>query len=105
MQSSDQEQRENPLPPRTLEFRQAMKDFRTMFPTLESDLIECVLRSNAGHVDSTIDQLLQLSRDSRVHTKPKRTQKLRQDRERNQFDYTMIVQIQRIQYHQSCSMH
>ena len=44
-------------------FRQAMKDFRIMFPTLERDTIECVLRSNAGHVDSTIDQLLQLTQD------------------------------------------
>lgn len=61
MQMANQDRREDPMPQRTLEFRQAMKDFRTMFPTLESALIECVLRSNAGHVDSTIDQLLQLS--------------------------------------------
>ena len=44
-------------------FRQAMKDFHTMFPTLERDIIECVLRSNNGHVDSTIDQLLQLTQE------------------------------------------
>ena len=45
------------------DFRQAMKDFHIMFPSLERDIIECVLRSNSGHVDSTIDQLLQLSQD------------------------------------------
>ena len=34
-----------------------------MFPDLERDIIECVLRANSGHVDSTIDQLLQLTQD------------------------------------------
>lgn len=41
-----------------------MKDFKTMFPTLDMELIECVLRSNSGRVDATVDQLLQLSKDS-----------------------------------------
>lgn len=50
--------------PATLEFRQAMKDFKTMFPSLDAELIECVLRSNSGHVDSTVDQLLQLSKST-----------------------------------------
>jgi len=44
--------------------RQAMNDFHTMFPSLEKEVIECVLRSNNGHVDSTIDQLLQISKES-----------------------------------------
>lgn len=46
-----------------LEFTQAMNDFRTMFPEMEAEVIECVLRSNNGAVDSTIDQLLQMSSD------------------------------------------
>nr|XP_039260976.1 homeobox protein 2-like isoform X1 [Styela clava]XP_039260977.1 homeobox protein 2-like isoform X1 [Styela clava]XP_039260978.1 homeobox protein 2-like isoform X1 [Styela clava] len=69
MQMENSQRRENAVPQRTLEFRQAMKDFRTMFPTLDSGLIECVLRSNAGHVDSTIDQLLQLSQDPNAKTR------------------------------------
>ncbi|XP_024287111.1 CUE domain-containing protein 1 [Oncorhynchus tshawytscha] len=48
---------------RRLEFNQAMEDFRTMFPSMEQDVIECVLRANHGAVDSTIDQLLQMSLD------------------------------------------
>ncbi|CAK8683827.1 unnamed protein product [Clavelina lepadiformis] len=56
--------RNSPIQARTLEYRQAMKDFHVMFPTLGKDVIECVLRANAGHVDSTIDQLLQLTQDS-----------------------------------------
>ncbi|XP_028976542.2 CUE domain-containing protein 1 isoform X1 [Esox lucius] len=48
---------------RRLEFNQAMEDFRTMFPSMEQEVIECVLRANHGAVDSTIDQLLQLSLD------------------------------------------
>ncbi|XP_041751328.1 CUE domain-containing protein 1-like isoform X3 [Coregonus clupeaformis] len=48
---------------RCLEFNQAMEDFRTMFPSMEQEVIECVLRANHGAVDSTINQLLQMSLD------------------------------------------
>ncbi|KAM8904655.1 CUE domain-containing protein 1b isoform 1-T6 [Spinachia spinachia] len=48
---------------RRLEFNQAMEDFKTMFPTMDYEVIECVLRSNNGAVDATIDQLLQMSFD------------------------------------------
>lgn len=48
---------------RRLEFNQAMEDFKTMFPNMEYDIIECVLRANNGAVDATIDQLLQMSLD------------------------------------------
>ncbi|KAG8176375.1 hypothetical protein JTE90_020161 [Oedothorax gibbosus] len=52
-------------PPVTqLEFRQAMRDFKTMFPEMDEDVIEVVLRSNNGAVDSTIDQLLTMSTDN-----------------------------------------
>lgn len=46
---------------RRLEFNQAMEDFKTMFPSMDCEVIECVLRSNNGAVDATIDQLLQMS--------------------------------------------
>lgn len=46
-----------------LEFNQAMEDFTTMFPSMDYEVIECVLRSNNGAVDTTIDQLLQMSLD------------------------------------------
>ena len=46
-----------------LEFHQAMSDFKTMFPSMDEDVIECVLRSNNGAVDSTIDQLLAMASD------------------------------------------
>uniref|UniRef100_A0A665VVC5 CUE domain-containing protein n=1 Tax=Echeneis naucrates TaxID=173247 RepID=A0A665VVC5_ECHNA len=48
---------------RRLEFNQAMEDFKTMFPSMDYEVIECVLRSNNGAVDATIDQLLQMSID------------------------------------------
>lgn len=48
---------------RRLEFGQAMEDFQTMFPGMEQEVIECVLRANRGAVDATIDQLLQMSLD------------------------------------------
>lgn len=47
-----------------LEFNQAMQDFKTMFPTMDGDVIEVVLRSNQGAVDATIDQLLSMSSDN-----------------------------------------
>lgn len=47
-----------------LEFNQAMNDFKHMFPEMEEDVIEAVLRSNNGVVDSTIDQLLQMNTES-----------------------------------------
>ncbi|XP_063061283.1 CUE domain-containing protein 1b isoform X2 [Engraulis encrasicolus] len=56
----------NSRPPRQvrrLEFNQAMEDFKVMFPTMDYEVIECVLRSNSGAVDATIDQLLQMSID------------------------------------------
>ncbi|KAI1290371.1 CUE domain-containing protein 1 [Halotydeus destructor] len=47
-----------------LEFHQAMQDFKTMFPEMDIDVIEVVLRSNNGAVDATIDQLLAMNEDS-----------------------------------------
>lgn len=47
-----------------LEFGQAMSDFRAMFPEMDSDVIETVLRSNNGAVDATIDNLLLMSADN-----------------------------------------
>ena len=48
---------------RQLDFFQAMRDFHQMFPTLEDDVIEAVLRANDGAVDATIDQLLTMTID------------------------------------------
>ncbi|KAL6253647.1 hypothetical protein P5V15_015462 [Pogonomyrmex californicus] len=48
----------------TLEFYQAMTDFKNMFPQMDDDVIEAVLRSNQGAVDTTIDQLLTMSTDN-----------------------------------------
>ncbi|XP_022254596.1 CUE domain-containing protein 1-like [Limulus polyphemus] len=47
-----------------LEFHQAMRDFKTMFPEMDEDVIEVVLRANSGAVDATIDQLLAMSTDN-----------------------------------------
>ena len=47
-----------------LDFSQAMADFKTMFPGLDDDVIEAVLRSNNGAVDATIDQLLTMAADN-----------------------------------------
>lgn len=47
-----------------LEFTQAMSDFKTMFPDMEDEVIEAVLRVNQGAVDATIDQLLAMSTDN-----------------------------------------
>lgn len=46
-----------------LDFQQAMRDFKTMFPGMEDTVIEAVLRSNQGAVDATIDQLLAMNTD------------------------------------------
>lgn len=45
---------------RQLEFTAAMKDFKNMFPDMDDEVIEAVLRSNNGLVDATIDQLLSM---------------------------------------------
>ncbi|XP_035229235.1 CUE domain-containing protein 1-like, partial [Stegodyphus dumicola] len=47
-----------------LEFHQAMSDFKTMFPEMDEDVIEVVLRANNGAVDATIDQLLSMATDN-----------------------------------------
>ncbi|XP_071508940.1 uncharacterized protein [Diadema antillarum] len=57
MTSSRQSQRQ-------LDFTQAMADFQRMFPSMDREVIETVLRSNNGKVDETIDQLLALSADA-----------------------------------------
>lgn len=64
MAAVDQEQGQERPPVTQLEFRQAMRDFKTMFPEMDEDVIEVVLRSNNGAVDSTIDQLLTMSTDN-----------------------------------------
>lgn len=50
-----------------LEFGQAMCDFKSMFPDIQRDVIEAVLRANQGAVDATIDQLLAMSIDNQVN--------------------------------------
>ena len=47
-----------------LEFTQAMSDFRVMFPEMDADVIEAVLRANNGSVDATIDNLLSMQADN-----------------------------------------
>ncbi|XP_063309060.1 CUE domain-containing protein 1 isoform X2 [Pelobates fuscus] len=61
--SSSTQELNNSRPVRRLEFNQAMEDFKTMFPNMDYDIIECVLRANNGAVDATIDQLLQMNLD------------------------------------------
>lgn len=46
--------------PKPLNFQQAMSDFGVMFPEIDRDVIEAVLRANNGVVQTTIDQLLEL---------------------------------------------
>lgn len=48
-------------PNKTLDFNQAMGDFKSMFPGMDEEIIEAVLRANNGAVDATIDQLLSMS--------------------------------------------
>ncbi|KAB7506069.1 CUE domain-containing protein 1 [Armadillidium nasatum] len=50
-------------PAMQLDFNEAMQDFRTMFPDMDADVIEAVLRSNRGAVHETIDQLLAMVTD------------------------------------------
>ena len=52
------------VPMKQLEFSQAMDDFNQMFPSINRDVIEAVLRSNGGIVDTTIDQLLTMNIDA-----------------------------------------
>ena len=52
--------------PNQLDFYQAMRDFKVMFPLLSEDIIETVLRANSGAVDATIDQLLSMSTEPTV---------------------------------------
>ncbi|XP_064119414.1 CUE domain-containing protein 1-like isoform X1 [Macrobrachium nipponense] len=47
-----------------LDFHQAMEDFKTMFPDVDADVIEAVLRANHGAVHETIDQLLTMTTDT-----------------------------------------
>ncbi|XP_063396630.1 uncharacterized protein LOC134681123 [Mytilus trossulus] len=57
-------------PTKQLDFDQAMADFKTMFPTMDCEIIEAVLRANDGAVDSTIDQLLTMSIDTEGRESP-----------------------------------
>ncbi|CAD5126043.1 DgyrCDS14216 [Dimorphilus gyrociliatus] len=52
-----------------LEFHSAMKDFKIMFPGLNDDIIESVLRSHDGVVEATIDHLLRMHSDSKEDMK------------------------------------
>ncbi|KAL4224351.1 CUE domain containing [Mactra antiquata] len=65
VQSGSQSQKEgrSKRSTRQLDFFQAMSDFKSMFPTLDDEVIEAVLRANDGAVDATIDQLLTMTID------------------------------------------
>lgn len=47
-----------------------MNDFRSMFPGLEVELIESVLRANNGAVDDTIDALLTMNFEEKTTQDP-----------------------------------
>lgn len=43
-----------------------MQDFSRMFPSLDKDVIEAVLRAHNGSVDETIDDLLNMTMEEHV---------------------------------------
>ncbi len=47
-----------------------MSDFRHMFPNMDEEVIEAVLRANNGAVDETIDQLLTMNVDCTTDEAP-----------------------------------
>lgn len=51
----------------SLDFYESMYHFKKMFPKLDSEVIECILRSNSGQVDKTLDQLLTISMDDELN--------------------------------------
>merc|ERR1739844_501582 len=53
-----------------LEFTQAMTDFKVMFPDMDAEVIEAVLRANNGAVDTTIDHLLTMTADNEAEKHP-----------------------------------
>jgi len=53
-----------------LEFTQAMTDFKVMFPDMDAEVIEAVLRANNGAVDTTIDHLLTMTADNEAEKDP-----------------------------------
>ena len=70
-QQHEPQQHHNPnQPPATkqLDFYQAMADFKHMFPDMDDEIIEAVLRANHGAVDATIDQLLTMNVDNEEET-------------------------------------
>jgi len=52
-----------------LAFDEAMADFHIMFPDMDSEIIETVLRANKGAVDATIDHLLALTEEEEKQLK------------------------------------
>ncbi|XP_076236297.1 CUE domain-containing protein 1 isoform X1 [Calliopsis andreniformis] len=77
MASAMEQQQQQQQQQTTLEFYQAMADFKNMFPQMDDDVIEAVLRSNQGAVDTTIDQLLTMSTDNE-------NEKIRSELEQNE---------------------
>jgi hypothetical protein len=51
---------------RQLNFYESIYNFKKMFPNLDYEVIETVLRSNNGNIDKSIDQLLTMSIDTEV---------------------------------------
>jgi hypothetical protein len=50
-----------------LDFYESMYHLQKMFPKLDSEVIESVLRSNQGQVDKTLDQLLTITMDDELN--------------------------------------
>lgn len=64
--SSQQHHQRRATTSKPLNFQQAMSDFSVMFPEIDRDVIETVLRANNGVVQTTIDQLLELQESAIV---------------------------------------
>ena len=47
-----------------------MTDFKVMFPDMDAEVIEAVLRANNGAVDTTIDHLLTMTADNEAEKDP-----------------------------------
>jgi hypothetical protein len=64
MEAVDQQGNGQAGPITELDFNFAMVEFKKMFPSMDNDVIEAILRANSGKVDATIDQLLVMNADN-----------------------------------------
>ena len=81
-----------------ISWKDGIEQLEGMFPTINSMIIEKTLRDNGGHMETTIDMLLQLSEEIEIQQQLNQSNQMNNNNEMNEQDEQLARQLQEHEY-------